>query len=71
MGALARRHAGKISLGAVAILLAVGMAANAHHSTPRCLSDDFNDGSQALCYTVQVDTGERIYIDSTDTVVSR
>lgn len=36
----------------------------------RCLSDDYNDGSQALCYTVRVTDGAVLIIDATDTVVS-
>jgi hypothetical protein len=37
---------------------------------PQCISDDFNDGTQSLCYTTRVTDGAIIVIDSTDTVVS-
>jgi hypothetical protein len=36
----------------------------------RCHFDDFNDGSQDVCFTVNVKTGQVIVIDSTDTVIS-
>lgn len=39
------------------------------NTTAPCIHDDYNDGSQALCYTVNVQTGERVYIDSNDEVV--
>jgi len=36
---------------------------------PRCIYDDFNDGTQALCYTVTTD-GRILVIDQHDEVVS-
>ncbi len=38
-------------------------------SIPRCLSDDFNDGSQPLCWTVTVE-GTVLVINAHDDVVS-
>jgi hypothetical protein len=36
---------------------------------PRCVNDDFNDGSQTLCYTIDQDA-RVIVIDMNDEVVS-
>lgn len=35
---------------------------------PACVSDDYNDGSQVLCYTYTVQ-GEAVFINSADEVV--
>jgi hypothetical protein len=35
---------------------------------PACVSDDYNDGSQALCYTLAVQ-GEAVFINSADEIV--
>lgn len=37
---------------------------------PHCVSDDFNDGSQDVCYTVRVTDGAYIVINRQDQVVS-
>jgi hypothetical protein len=44
-------------------------SAPADAGIPRCLSDDFNDGSQPMCYTITVDRTV-VVIDSSDQVVS-
>lgn len=69
--------------GIPAVALAVGLVAcstltgYAIHATPledatagvpACVNDDYNDGSQALCYTYTVQ-GEAVYINSADEVV--
>lgn len=37
---------------------------------PHCVSDDYNDGSQDVCYTVRVTDGAYIVINRQDQVVS-
>jgi len=64
-----RKHtAGLITIATAAAFLLAGLVGNSH-DVPRCIHDDFNDGTQAVCYTVNVNTGESIYIDSNDEVI--
>lgn len=37
---------------------------------PRCVHDDYNDGSQVVCYTVNTETWEVIVLTADDVVVS-
>lgn len=39
-------------------------------SIPRCIHDDYNDGTQKVCYTVNYSTGTVTVIDKNDEVVS-
>jgi hypothetical protein len=44
-------------------------AADAPVSVPRCVSDDYSDGSTPLCWTVEVNSGDVVVIDADDVVV--
>lgn len=64
-------------LGAMALGLAGLALAGAHNEgttdtagIPRCVNDDYNDGTQDVCYTVRVTDGAFLVIDHADTVVS-
>jgi len=47
-----------------------GPSAPVSESIPRCHHDDYNDGSQDRCFTVNVQTGQILVIDSSDEVIS-
>jgi hypothetical protein len=68
-GASVQRSIDQPQLTAQAIALSSTDPVRTSPVIPRCISDDFNDGTQALCYTVTVDD-EIVVIDATDTVVS-
>lgn len=64
-----------LALAALALAgggMAVGYHTGVHDSPsiPRCHHDDYNDGTQELCYTVTVDTGGVIVLDSDDEYAS-
>lgn len=44
-------------------------AARLPEGVPACVSDDYNDGSQPLCYTYSVG-GEVIFINAADEVIT-
>ena len=46
-----------------------GMAARDTDSIPRCINDDFNDGSQDRCWT-ETGAGKVIVISKADEVIS-
>lgn len=54
-------------IGASAPIMGAGESAP---SIPHCVSDDYNDGSQELCYTIRVTDGAVIVINRQDHVVS-
>lgn len=69
------------AIGAAVVLATVagvlggwaGLSANAADdmpAIPRCLSDDYNDGTQDQCYTVRVTDGAVLVIDRSDRVIS-
>lgn len=60
--------AGLITIATAAAFLLAGLVGNGY-DVPRCINDDFNDGTQAVCYTVNVNTGEAVFINSADEVV--
>lgn len=60
-------------VAAAAGTAAVGSANMTDRDEPaiqHCISDDFNDGSQDLCYTVRTTDGAVIVINRDDEVVS-
>lgn len=67
-----RWHYVALTLAALGVLLWAlqsGIAAS-NGSIPRCVHDDYNDGSQDRCWSETVD-GEVFVIDSEDVIVSR
>ena len=71
-----RRVACTILGGIPAVVVALALVAGPWFVQPtpgagvaQCIHDDYNDGSQAVCYTVDVQTGERVYINAADEVV--
>lgn len=59
---------GAIAISAPASAVSTSTQFVSGNSIPRCINDDYNDGTQQFCFTQRVDDRQVIVIDRTDTI---